>query len=285
MNSATSNATKNRLIGPDLLQHHAGRLHTRVGAAFPGSHAVFRGHDLHRELRELEWVQLYAFGITGRHLTPAQAELVQALWTHTAYPDARLWNNRVAALAGSARSSATLGMVAGMAVSEATVYGGQAALLSMSFLHKALARVRAGEALADVVWAETARSKIYGYGRPIHATDERLPWIMDLAERLGLHNGPHLKLAWEIEQVLLTRYSQLRMNYTALHAAIVADMGLSVREYQLLRVPVFIAGMAPCLAEAAEKPEGVLFATPCSAVDYTGPAARPWPGANRKHCD
>ncbi|CAN7343576.1 hypothetical protein LJR289_001898 [Pseudoduganella sp. LjRoot289] len=279
MSAPMNAAAEAPLRGPALLQHHAGRLHTKVGAAFPGSHAVFRGHDLHRELRELEWVQLYAYGITGRHLTPAQAELVQALWTHTAYPDARLWNNRVAALAGSARSSATLGMVAGMAVSEATVYGGQAALLSMSFLQNALRRVQAGEVLADVVWAETARSKIYGYGRPINSTDERLPWIMQLAERLGLHDGPHLALAWQVEQVLLTRYTQLRMNYTALHAAIIADMGLSVREYQLLRVPVFIAGMAPCLAEAAEKPEGVLFATPCSAVDYKGAPPRPWHGS------
>lgn len=263
--------------GPELLRHHAGRLRTQVGAAFPGSHAVFRGHDLHRELRHLDWVELYAYGVTGRRLTPAQAEMVQALWTHTSYPDARLWNNRVAALAGSTRSSATLGMVAGMAVSEATVYGGQAALLSMTFLQSALVRVQAGELLSDVVWAETQRCHIYGYGRPINSTDERLPWIMALAQRLGLHDGAHLKLAFEVEQVLLTRYPQLRMNYTALHAALVADMGLSLREYQLLRVPVFIAGMAPCLAEAAGKPEGVLFATPCSGVAYAGVAPRPWP--------
>lgn len=265
--------------GPELLRHHAGRLQTRVGAAYPGSHAVFRGHDLHRDLRHLDWISLYAYGVTGRRLTPAQAEMVQALWTHTSYPDARLWNNRVAALAASARSSATLGMAAGMVVSEATVYGGQAALLSMSFLQSALRRVRAGEALADIVWAETAGQHIYGYGRPINSTDERLPWIMALAQRLGLHQGPHLTLAFEVEQVLLQRYPRLRMNYTALHAALVADMGLSLREYQLLRVPVFIAGMAPCLAEAAEKPEGVLFATPCSGVAYSGHAPRPWKSA------
>lgn len=68
------------------------------------------------------------------------------------------------------------------------------------------------------------------------------------------------------------------MNFTALHAALVADMGLSVREYQLLRVPVFMGGMAPCVAEATEKPEGTLFPTPCAAVAYEGPAARAWTG-------
>lgn len=266
--------------GPALLQQFAGRLRTRAGAAFPGSHAVFRGHDLHRDLRHLQWIELYAFGITGRRLSAAQAEMVQALWTHTSYPDARLWNNRVAALAGSARSSAALGLVAGMAVSEARVYGGHAGLMCMAFLQSALAQVQAGASLADVVWTETGRSKIYGYGRPINSTDERLPWIMDLARRLGLHDGPHLKLAFEIEAVLLTRYPQLRMNYAALQAAMIADMGLSVREYQLLRVPSFVAGMAPCQAEAAEKPEGTLFATPCSGVAYAGAAPRSWKGRN-----
>lgn len=262
--------------GPALLAQYAGRLRTSAGAAFPGSHAVFHGHDLHRDLAGLHWVELYAFGVTGRRLSSQQAEMVQALWTHTSYPDARLWNNRVAALAGSARSSAALGMSAAMAVSEATVYGGNAGLLCMAFLQSALQQVRAGAALADVVWRETERSKIYGYGRPINSTDERLPGIMALARKLGLHDGPHLLLAFGIEAVLLARYPQLRMNYAALQAALIADMGLSVREYQLLRVPLFAAGMAPCLAEAAARQEGVLFATPCSGVAYDGAAPRAW---------
>jgi hypothetical protein len=264
--------------GPQLLQHNSGVLRTSVGAAFPGSHAVYRGKNLHRDLQQLDWVALYAYGVIGRHLAPEQLELVQALWVSTSYPDSRLWNNRVAALAGNARSSVNLGMIAGVAVSEATVYGGNAALRSMRFLQTTLERVRAGEALADIVWAETTQRRIYGYGRPINSTDERLPVIMAIAERLGLHQGAHLALAFEIEKVLLTRYQQLHMNFTALHAALVADMGLSVREYQLLRVPVFMGGMAPCVAEATEKPEGTLFPTPCAAVAYDGPAARAWTG-------
>lgn len=140
--------------GPQLLQHNSGVLRTSVGAAFPGSHAVYRGKNLHRDLQQLDWVALYAYGVIGRHLAPEQLELVQALWVSTSYPDSRLWNNRVAALAGNARSSVNLGMIAGVAVSEATVYGGNAALRSMRFLQTTLERVRAGEALADIVWGK-----------------------------------------------------------------------------------------------------------------------------------
>lgn len=265
--------------GPELLLRHAGRLTTRVGACYPGSHAIFRGHDLHRELGGLDWVDLYVFGITGRRLTAAQIELLHGLWVNTSYPDARLWNNRVAALAGSARSSANLGVTAALAVSEATVYGGLAGLRAIDFLLRARRRTEAGEDLATLVMAEARAHRIYGYGRPINSSDERLPWIMALARRLGLADGPHLGLAFAVEQVLLPHYPQLRMNYAALHAALIADMGLSAREYQLLRIPTFLAGMAPCVTEAAAQPEGALFPTPCSGIAYEGVAQRPWPPA------
>ncbi len=66
------------------------------------------------------------------------------------------------------------------------------------------------------------------------------------------------------------------MNYAAVHAALIADMGLTARQYQLLRVPTFLAGMPPCLVEAAEKPEGALFPTPCVDVVYEGVPRREW---------
>lgn len=264
------------MSGPEQLTQAAGVLRTRVGGAFPGSHAVFRGHDLHQDLQHLGWVDLYAFGVTGRKLTPAQSEMIQALWVCTSYPDSRIWNNRVAALAANARSSANLAMVAGVAVSEAMVYGGNAALRSMDFLQRAARRVAAGEALEEIISAETRQSKIFGFGRPINSIDERLPVIMKLAQKLGMSEGPHVSLAFEVERILLERHPNLRMNFGGLQAAMVSDIGLSVREYQMLRVPHFLGGMVPCVAEAAEKDAGTLFPTPCSGVVYQGPAPRPW---------
>lgn len=268
--------SETQLTGPDLLAAHAGRLRTSMGAAYPGSHAVFRGHDLHQDLRQLDWVELYVFGISGKRLSAAQTEMLHAIWVYTSYPDARLWNNRVAGLAGSARSSANLGIVAALALSEATVYGGQAGLRAIDFLQRMALAVAAGAELAPLVLEEARAHRVYGYGRPINNSDERLPWIMELAGQLGLADGEHVKLAFEVEKVLLPRYPQLRMNYASLHAALIADMGLSAREYQLLRIPTFLAGMPPCLVEAAAKPEGTLFPTPCSGVAYDGLPARRW---------
>ncbi|HEY4542485.1 MAG TPA: hypothetical protein VIG66_08960, partial [Noviherbaspirillum sp.] len=81
-----------------------GAIKSRMGAFFPGSHVVFRGQNLHIDLKNMDWVELYVFGITGRRFTPEQLRLMHSIWTYTSYPDVRLWNNRVAALAGSTRS-------------------------------------------------------------------------------------------------------------------------------------------------------------------------------------
>ncbi|RJF97602.1 citrate/2-methylcitrate synthase [Noviherbaspirillum saxi] len=263
--------------GPILLESHVGILRTRVGACWPGSRAVFRGVDLHQEFNDADWMALYLYGITGRRFTAQQVRLLHGIWVNTSYPDTRLWNNRVAALAGSVRSSPVLGVAAALAVSEARIYGGGPGLRAIDFFQRAGRAVDAGQSLRAFVEQELAARYIYGYGRPIDAHDERLPWLGGLARSLGLAEGRFFKMAFEVEQTLAELGKpSLKMNYAAMTAALGADMGLSPREFQLFRVPLFLAGMPPCLVEAAEKPEGALFPTPCDGVAYTGPGKRSW---------
>lgn len=274
------------MSGPERLAAHAGVLRTRMGACWPGSRAVFRGHDLHGDLRDMAWTELFLFGITGRRFSPAQVRLVEALWTHTSYPDARLWNNRIAALAGSTRSSANLGVCAALAASEATVYGGGAGIRAMDFLVRTVKAIAAGGDSTTLIHDELRQRRIYGYGRPIDSNDERIPWLTALAAQLELAGGPHLALAIEVERILLTRNAALKMNYAAVHAALLADMGLSVREYQLLRIPTFLAGMPPCQIEAAERPEGAFLPLRCEDIAYQGVERRTWqPTLRKDHAD
>ena len=262
--------------GPKLLDKNVGILRTRMGACWPGSHAIFRGHDLHAELHDMDWVGLYLFGITGRRFSSEAVKLLHAIWVCTSYPDARLWNNRVAALAANARSSSNLGVTAAMAVSEATVYGGQACIRAMEFLMRANKTVMKGADVEEVVLSEARKRRVYGYGRPINSTDERIPWLVGLARKLDLDQGPHLKLAFEVERILLPKYPQLRMNYAALLVSLIADLGITVDEFRLLSVPMFLAGMAPCSVEASKKAEGTLFPTPCGGIRYEGVGKRSW---------
>ncbi|MFG6439559.1 hypothetical protein [Roseateles sp. LKC17W] len=257
-------------------------LRTRVGACWPGTRAVFRGLDLHRDLAGAGSMDLFLFGITGRRFGAHELRLLDGMWALTGYPDTRLWNNRVAALAANARSLPSLALAAGLAASEARVFGGGPAFFAIEFLLRAGERQRAGDGVEAIVADELARQRrILGYGRPIHATDERLPPLLALAGREGLADGPHLRLALDIEQVLLRRKSFLKLNYAGATAALAADLGLTARQYQLYNVFKTMLGMPPCVVEAAEKPEGTLMPTACSQVVYEGHPSRCWTARGR----
>jgi len=260
------------------LTDSVGGFRTRMGQAFVGTRAVFRGHDLHADLKQLDWIELYAFGITGRRLTAPQLRVLHAVWVFTSYPDARIWNNRVAALAGSARSTGNLAMAAAIAVSEASIYGRGIDIRAIDFLQRTRRALDQGATLEAQVRAELqAHRGIAGYGRPIANGDERIAPMMTLLRELDLHEGPHVQLAFEVERFLLEGRWRWRINYAALCAAIAADFGLSPREYYLFNVPAFLAGMQPCYIEASERAPGALFPVPCEHVRYEGAPARAWP--------
>ena len=265
------------MTSPEQLAAHHGPLRSRVGGAFPGRRAVFRGHDLHRDLKDLSWLNLYLFGITGRRFNDDELRLLDAIWTYTSYPDARLWNNRVAALAGSTRSSGALGIAAALAVSEASIYGGQIIIAIADFLTRAKARCDAGETLADLVAAHMHSHRgMPGYGRPVRRMDEdeRNAPLLALAAKAGLADGPHLRLAQDIETILVTGRWRMRMNYAALTAALSLDLGLSPRDHYLYMLPVFLAGMPPCYLDALDRPAGATLPLRCDQIHYTGPSRR-----------
>jgi hypothetical protein len=263
--------------GPQTLEGHVGRLKTSAGAFFPGERAVFRGYDLHYSLDDLRWLELYLFGITGRRFSRQQITVIEALWRYTSFPDARLWNNRVAALAGTARSTGNLGIAAALAVSEAQIFGGMAEQRSCDFLIRTQIRVKGGENLVELVKAELKKNRgIGGYGRPIVAADERIKPVMEVVRNEGLNDGPHLRLAFDIEKILLSGRWRLRLNYVALSAALCADMGMSPRDYYFAAMMAFLAGMPPCYLDAVERPAGQLFPIPCRMLSYEGNKRRSW---------
>lgn len=263
--------------GPNLLQENVGILKSRMGTFYPGSHVIFRGHDLHTDLKDMDWVELYVFGITNRRFSKEQLRLMHSIWTYTSYPDVRLWNNRVAALAGSSRSTGTLGMAAAMAISEATIYGRGIDMRAFDFLIRTRQKTEAGGDLAECIREEldTHRS-VAGYGRPLINGDERNQHMLSLANQLGLDQGPYLQLAMRIEETMLASRLRMKMNYAGLVAALIADIGLTPHEYYLYSFPAFLAGMPPCFIEASERPEGTLYPIPCADILYEGESQRAW---------
>jgi hypothetical protein len=262
---------------PDPRASCVGRVRSRVGGLRADRRVVFRGRDLHADLAGIDWLELYAFGITGRRCAARELELMHALWVNTSYPDARIWNNRVAALAGSARSTGNLGVAAALAVSEAHIYGRGNEMQAVAFFLRTRRALDDGATLADCIAEEMrAHGRVAGYGRPLLDGDERIAPTMALAERLGLHDGPHLRLAFDVERWFAARGKNLRLNYGCLVSAFGADLGFTPQQFALFMFPSFLAGMPPVFLDAQAQPEGTLLPVPCGAVAYSGPPPRRW---------
>lgn len=275
MNSKEGNTT---LRGPKRLLESEDRWITNMGAWFPGERVVYRGKDLFHDLKDLRWMALLLYGITGRIPDAKQVRLFEGMWTLcTSYPDPRLWNNRVAALAGTARSTAALAISAANAISEASIYGRRPDIRAIDFLIRTREQLHKGADLTQLVREELRKYKgITGYGRPITRKDERIKPLMALATELGFSEGPHVKLAYAVEKILLEGRWRLHMNIAAIGAALAADQGLSNQEYYRFLVLSFSAGMFPCYLDALDKLEGTFFPLRCDRMAYAGKPHRLW---------
>ena len=263
--------------GPTLLQENVGVLKSRMGTFYPGSHVIYRGHDLHKDLKDMDWVELYVFGITGRRYTKEQLRLLHSIWTYSSYPDVRLWNNRVAGLAGSARSTGALGLAAALVVSESSIYGGGSGMRAIDFLIRTRRQIDEGGDLAECIRLELELHRsVSGYGRPLVNADERIEPLLTLAKSLGLDQGPYLRLALDVEEKLLAGRWRMKMNYAGVVSPLIADIGFTPREFYMFIFPIFLGGMPPCFIEATDRAEGTLYPAACADILYEGQPRRTW---------
>ena len=264
--------------GPKTLLDCEDNWETRLGAWFPGERVVLRGKDLFQELGDSSWMGLLLYAITGREFNDQQIRLFDGMWLLcSSYPDPRLWNNRVAALAGTVRSTSVLGVSAAIAVSEASIYGRRPDVRCIDFLYRTRQRLESGETLESIVRSELKKHKaIFGYGRPIVRTDERIAPLMSLVEQLGFADGYFIKLVFEIEKVLLAGRWRMQMNIAAVAAGLAADQELSTHEYYRFSILCFSAGATACNIDASSKPQGSFFPLRCQRIRYQGNPARSW---------
>lgn len=264
--------------GPDILAEHEDCWKTTMGLVFPAERVVYRGRDLFHELKDMRWMELLLYGITGRRFSEEQIRLFEGIWVLcTSYPDPKIWNNRVAALAGTARSTATLGISAAISLSEATLYGRRPDIRSIDFLLRARRELDDGKELHQIIRTELGRYRsIMGYARPLVRSDERISPLMKLASELGFDQGKHVQLAFDVEEFLVKNRYRMKMNVAALIAALAADQGFTPREYYLYMVLSFTAGMFPCFIDTADRPEGAFLPLSCERISYDGPDQRRW---------
>ncbi|MDF1831464.1 MAG: hypothetical protein P1U52_03885 [Porticoccaceae bacterium] len=263
--------------GPERLKFFEDNWQTEMGAWFPGERVVLRGKDVFTELNECSWMEYIVYAITGKN-NPKLATIIEGLsLLSTSYPDPRLWNNRIAALAGTARSTGALALAAGIAVSEATIYGLRPIKGALDFLYRASDQKDHGIPIEEIVKDELkANRSVSGYGRPLINADERIAPAMRFLKSIKADSGKFVKLAFEIEDYLKNTRYKYQMNIAALNAATVADLGVSLNEYYYTSTLAFIGGILPCHLDAQTKPEGTFFPLSVDRIKSMPCANREW---------
>ena len=93
---------------------------------------------------------------------------------------------------------------------------------------------------------------------------------------LGFEIGEHLRLAYEIEEVLIEKFNE-QMNICGYRCAFLLDQGFTQIEIYRLLSPIVHAGVLACYTEASDSPPESFFPLQCNDIDYQGKNSRPVP--------
>lgn len=258
------------------LHKNEDKIVTKMGRSYLSERVVFRGKDLHHQLKDLSWIALYAYGITGQIYTEQQTKLLNYMWLSTSYPDKSIWPNHITALAGNYRTTPGLAMSAGIAACEASIFGGKPFRTGIDFFLRCHQNMEQGAKLEDFVDDEIEKHKvIFGYGRPLASSDERVPHLIKFVKDLDIEHTPHLDIAINVANYI--KYKKgLNMNAAAIYAALGADLGFNPKTFHTFMTLCFVAGMPPGYLEGCEQNEGTLLPVRCDRLKYTGHQKREW---------
>lgn len=262
----------------DRLTFSENNWETDKGAWFPGESVLYRNLNLFTDFKDKSWICLLMFGITGRMPKNNESKLVEEIWKlSTSFPDPRLWNNRVAALAGTARSTGNLALASATAISEATIFGRRADIRTIDFLKKIRQLEINANDIDDYLLGYLKKYRaLPGFGRPVVSNDERIAPLMEIVDSLGFDSGPHLLMINRIENFLTKNKYRFKANIAAYCAALLADIGFNQREYYLIALLSFSAGIIPCYLDGAEHSEGSFFPLRCEVINHVGTKNRKW---------
>ena len=217
-----------------------------VGMVVLGQGVVVHGKDLHHDCLDQSFVQYLLFCVSGREVDSKIAKVFEELWIATAYPDVRIWCNRIAGYMGSARVPPALSMCAALSACNGTAYGFRAMAEAFCVQEQIPESTAARERwLSEQL---TTRKVLAGYGRPIHDRDERVPVALKTLVDAGVRAGPALRRAFWLHK-RLQQAKGICVNISAVWAAIAIDFGISKGHYEQFMLLMFAPGYAAAYAD------------------------------------
>lgn len=273
----------------NLWEQYRGKIRNTKGGWILGEAIYNHGFSMMDELvGHTSYFQVLILNITGRLPEKNISDWTEASFICLSWPDPRIWCNKIGALAGTSRTSSTAAVSAGTLAADSRMYASGAMLEGAEFIISALNAKNNGTSTHSIVQTELARKShkatskaaIMGYARPLATGDERVVAMERVRNALNFPIGPHLRLAFEIENLLMDTHNEC-MNILGYCAAFMADQGFTATEITRIYSLWVSSGIHACYAEYCDRPPGTFLPLRCDDIDYQGKAPRPVPERNK----
>lgn len=256
-----------------------GKIKSKKGGWRIGVGVESHGYDLINELvGHFSYMQVVVLNATGNMPSKSLADWIEAMHICLSWPDSRIWCNRIGALGGAVGASPISSVCSGTMAADSRVYGISPIVDGVKFIQRArheieLRNITVEKFVDSEVEKIGDKPYLMGYARPVAKGDERISAMERVSNELGFKAGPHLTLAYKIEQVLAKRFDET-MNINGYGSAFMADQNMSpVEIYRIFSVMV-ASGVAACFVDNADNERGLFAPMRVTDIRYEGRVAR-----------
>lgn len=253
-------------------------IRTGVGRAAHGDYYQF-GSSVYRDLAEsTSYLGLIAFSLTGRRLSRAEETVLDDLAVSSHVTEPRVWPIKLSWVVGSLGRPMP-GYVAGIVALDSDILGGRVGADAARLLVELRVFLASAGDTDDAIRAFVARQpKLFGFGVPVRAVDERLVAFKRALVNRAYPCGEHWQLAERFWRVVKEE-RRVEVNIIGATAAICLDLGFTPAQVAPMAVMLLTPTFLGNATEAAAQAPGALKRLPPEAIRYVGPPPRQSPRA------
>ena len=256
------------------LDNNRNVIRSSTGGWRVGQGVYSHGYSMLDELvGEKSYFQIMILNATGKLVERRLADWSEAMYGCLSWPDPRIWCNQIGALAGEAKTSVVVGTTAGIMAADSKMYGMYTILDGIEFIQSALDKYNNNQTPAEIINDNIKKNRgklnITGYVRPVAKGDERIEVMERVSKQLKFNDGPHIKLAYQIENEIKKRFDE-GMNINGYVAAFFSDQGFSANEVYQIFSTVVMSGVTACYLDTVQKPNDSFLPLRCDDIEYLG---------------
>jgi citrate synthase len=256
------------------LDNNRNVIRSSTGGWRVGQGVYSHGYSMLDELvGEKSYFQIMILNATGKLVERRLADWSEAMYGCLSWPDPRIWCNQIGALAGEAKTSVVVGTTAGIMAADSKMYGMYTILDGIEFIQSALDKYNNNQTPEEIINNNIKKNRgklnITGYVRPIAKGDERIEVMERVSKQLKFNDGPHIKLAYQIENEIKKRFDE-GMNINGYVAAFFSDQGFSANEVYQIFSTVVMSGVTACYLDTVQKPNDSFLPQRCDDIEYLG---------------